>query len=82
MGLNHAEVSKGHKCLAQNSFLGNGTRNKDFCFHHSVWKRELVLHSFGSCLNKKKERNLVMRTGYRIAEQMNELWCVTQYTWT
>lgn len=30
MGLNHAEVSKDIDALAQNSFLGNGTRNKDF----------------------------------------------------
>lgn len=50
MGLNHAEVSKGHKRLAQNIFLGNGTRDKDFCIHHSVWKRGLVLHLFESCL--------------------------------
>lgn len=54
MGLNHAEVSKGHKRLAQNIFLGNGTRDKDFCIHHSVWKRGLVLHLFESCLKKKK----------------------------
>ena len=33
-------------------------------------------------LLKKKERNMVTSTGYRITKQMNGLWYMTQYTWT
>lgn len=66
MGINHAEVSKGHKCLAQEVASWEMVPETKIFAFVSLCLEKGTGASLVWKLFKKKERNLVMRTGYRM----------------